>query len=591
MDQLRVILKRIGAQLSLLTLTQRLLIASLCILMVMVLFLVSQYAGSPKLVALIPTGTPDDQNKASEHLDRAGIPFQLQGGKVMVLVDRKYPALASLVKAQVLPNSKKLMLDGLQSQSSWLMPNKQLDQMYTTALTNELSAVIRNFPGIEDASVFVSNPERTGIGQAFRKPVAQVTLFPRQGAGLDQSTVNALADLVSGSFSGLEMRDVAIIDGTNKRSHRAVSQEDFFASSYIEQVAKVEQRVQEKIADHLRYIGDVIISVNAMVDGAHRKKIENRVLDKGSGTVSLPIEEITQSMTSTSSSKGGAEPGLASNVGMDVSRGGSGATGSNTSDETGTNKFENQFGRVTTEQLDPRGKPTKINVTISVPKDYVAQIVKQKKGAGGGGAGTTGGADAKASEPSDDEIKQAWESADGVKAAIEAAVGPLVETEGVAGAQAAAGTVRAFLIPVAMTASLGLPGHAGSGGSGGSILSSAGGLLGGSGGVGGAAGLVKTVAIGALALFSIALMFTMVRKAGKASALPTPEELVGIPPALQPNSDVVGEADETDTAMTGIEVDPERLKTSKMLDEVTQLVKSNPGSAATVFNRWLATDT
>ena len=82
----------------------------------------------------------------------------------------------------------------------------------------------------------------------------------------------------------------------------------------------------------------------------------------------------------------------------------------------------------------------------------------------------------------------------------------------------------------------------------------------------------------------------MARKATRAGALPTAEELVGIPPALEPNSDVVGEADETETAMPGIEVDPQRLKTGKMLEEVGQLVKSNPHAAASVFNRWLSGD-
>jgi flagellar biosynthesis/type III secretory pathway M-ring protein FliF/YscJ len=79
----------------------------------------------------------------------------------------------------------------------------------------------------------------------------------------------------------------------------------------------------------------------------------------------------------------------------------------------------------------------------------------------------------------------------------------------------------------------------------------------------------------------------MVRKAGRAPALPTAEELVGIPPALAPGSDLVGEADESDTAMSGIEVDDDELRTQKMLEQVSELVKSNPSSAATVFNRWM----
>jgi flagellar biosynthesis/type III secretory pathway M-ring protein FliF/YscJ len=103
-------------------------------------------------------------------------------------------------------------------------------------------------------------------------------------------------------------------------------------------------------------------------------------------------------------------------------------------------------------------------------------------------------------------------------------------------------------------------------------------------------GIVKTAVVGALAVVALFMMFMMVRKAGKAAPLPTAEELVGIPPALQGGSDVVGEADESETAMAGIEVDSDELKTQKMLEEVTELVKSNPSGAAQIMGRWLQTE-
>ena len=63
---------------------------------------------------------------------------------------------------------------------------------------------------------------------------------------------------------------------------------------------------------------------------------------------------------------------------------------------------------------------------------------------------------------------------------------------------------------------------------------------------------------------------------------------VEAPPAIEPDSDLVGEADEGETPMMGIEIDSDQLKRQKMLQEVSDLVKSNPQSAVGVFNRWLA---
>jgi flagellar biosynthesis/type III secretory pathway M-ring protein FliF/YscJ len=99
--------------------------------------------------------------------------------------------------------------------------------------------------------------------------------------------------------------------------------------------------------------------------------------------------------------------------------------------------------------------------------------------------------------------------------------------------------------------------------------------------------LIKTALLGVLAFVALGMMLMMVRKAGKSTKLPTAEELVGLPPALEPGTDVVGEAMEGDTAMQGIEIDDDALKTGKMLEEIGTLVKTNPQTAATVFSRWL----
>ena len=55
--------------------------------------------------------------------------------------------------------------------------------------------------------------------------------------------------------------------------------------------------------------------------------------------------------------------------------------------------------------------------------------------------------------------------------------------------------------------------------------------------------LFKQAVLGGLAVLAMGMMFMLVRKAGKPAVLPTAEELVGVPPALNPGSDVVGEAD------------------------------------------------
>lgn len=581
MDQLRRILDTIGKSLGKLGPSQKLLIGALVVIVLMSLFVVSQYAGSPKMVSVLTGGTSEDRQRVAGYLETQGITYKTEGDKVLVPVEKQYAVLAQLQRASALPADKKLSFASLMDSQDWMRSRSQLDQRFTIALSNELSQVIKNFPGITDASVFISVPPTTGLGAATRRPTAQVTVFTHQGSGLDQGSVDALADLVAGSVAGLSVGDVKIINGTTRRRYRANQAGDFAATTYLEQAAKVEERVQNKIVEHLSpFIPNVIVSVNAIVDASRKESRTDSVLPKGEGTQALVKSESTDTRTSTESA-GGAEPGVGANIGLDINRaGGAGSGGrSNTSDETSKTEYENLAGHKVETRVDAQGRPLKINVAVSVPKDYVAEILaaKASAGAGAGGGGGAGGTAPK--PPTDAEIDQAWEAE---RPKLEEMLRPLIETEvgqAAGGPTAAPGSLVVSLIPVTMASAT--P-------TGGGNTAGLGGILGGGSG-GGLLGnsLVKQVALGGLAAVSIGLMLLMVRKAGRSQPMPTAEELVGIPPALAPGSDLVGEAEESDTAMSGIEVDDEELRVSKMLEQVSDLVKSNPSSAATVFNRWM----
>ncbi|MCC6321596.1 MAG: hypothetical protein IT438_09210 [Phycisphaerales bacterium] len=574
MEQLRKVWQRIAEQLGRLTPSQKLLIGSLMVVLLMSLFLVSQYAGAPSMVPIAPGATPEDQQKIADALDARGVEFKTVNGNVVVPSERQYALLAQLQQASALPADKKLLFPNLFDGQSWMRSKSELDQRFILALGNELAAVARHFPGVSRASVNIDRPEARGIGRSASKPTATITVFTKPGSSLDPKTVSALADLVAGSVSGLDTGDVKIVDGTNGRSHRASATGDFYASSYLEHAAKVEERVQTKIVEHLApFIPNVIVSVNAIVDASRKESKTDSVLPKGEGTQAIVARESTTT-TSSNESAGAAEPGPGSNVGMDLNRTGGSGRSTNTSE---TQETENEIlpGRKTVMQIDPQGKPLKINVSVSVPKNYVTSILSQKSGAAPDPAGGEPAA------PSDADVEKAW---DAERARLEAMLRPLIDTEaagvsaGGASGGASAGSLVVSLIPVALATQA--TGATGAGAAG------FGGGLGGLSGVLGN-GLVKQIALGGLAAAALGLMLLMVRKAGKPVVLPTAEELVGVPPALEPHSDLVGEAEETDTAMQGIEIDDSELKTTKMLEQVGELVKSNPGTAANVFSKWL----
>lgn len=563
MDQLRRLLTGINRNLGKLTVTHKLLIASLLVVSLMTLFVVSQYAGSAKMVEVLPGASADAVSKAQAYLDSAGLPYKAKDGKLLVPAERQVYIMSALGEAGKLPADASLTFKNYIDKQNWMNPKSENDRIFNTALENTLALVIKNFKGIESATVLIDAPEPRGIGSTFRKPVASVIVFTKGGTTLSAGTVAAIASTVASAKAGLEANSVNISDGTSGRKYTVQDAEDFAASTYMEHAAKYEQYVQEKIVGHLAYIRGVSVAVNAQVDVRRTTSRNRTVKPKGAGSETLISKESTTNSNQTDPKGGGGEAGIGANVRMDIK----GASGGSTTSETGDTGFTTMFGTTEDQVIDPHGMPTKINATIGVPRDYVVKLWEQAQGSAGA-----------ATPPTDADLKPVF---DAERQRIEKDIAPLIETDARVGASAAeplkAGTVVVSMIPFAM---------GGAGGSGGSDAASGAGMLGGVGSMA-SSGLIKQVALGGLALVAMGMMLLMVRKTSKAVDIPTAEELVGLPPALVSGSDLVGEAEEGDTAMEGIEMDEGELNIKRMLDEVGDLVKDKPTDAASLFKRWV----
>jgi flagellar biosynthesis/type III secretory pathway M-ring protein FliF/YscJ len=537
----------------------------------MALFLVSQYAGRPKMVELLPGATAEAQSSAVSFLEGAGIETKTDGGRLMVPAEKYLAAVSALGEAGKLPEDASITFRNYIEKQHWMNPKSENDRIYNTALENTLAQCLRKFKGIESATVVIDAPEPAGIGSIVRKPTASVVVVTTGMKGLEQATVEAIAAMVASAKAGLDPRQVSITDGRRKYSVRA--EDDFAASTYLEHMAKCEEYVRGKIVEHLAYIPGVSVAVNAQVDVRRATSKMRSIKPKGAGSETLTAKESSTTSNQTQAAGGGGEPGLGSNVAMDLNSSGGGQGGTKVAEEMGEVENDTAFGADELQIVDPRGMATKINAAIGIPRNYIAALIEQTRPEG-----------APATAPTETEIKQAFEEE---KSRIEKDVAPLIETDAAGalrtGETVTAGTVVVSLIPVPVAAHG--PGAGGAGGEGGSSAGTLGGI-----GTLASSALMRVILLGGLAVLALAMMLMLVRKASKPAELPTAEELVGIPPALTANTDLVGEADEGDTAMTGIEIDDDSLRTKKMLEEVSELVKGKPAEAAALFNRWIATD-
>lgn len=582
MEQLRRMVATIQKYLGQMQTSQKLLIGSLGVIVLLSLLLVGLYSSQRTMVELLPGMALESQQSASAYLQSAGIPNEMQGGKVMVPKDKEGLARALLAENGKLPSDKTIMFSNLLERQSWINSRQQNDQIMTIALQNQLASDIQNFKGIRTASVLLDIPEASGIGRAVRKPTASATVTTRDGQSLPQATVNAIAGYIAGSRAGLDIDRVRVIDAAMGTQRRATGDGELISSSYLDHAAKVEQSTRDKIAESLAYIPGVSVMVTAQVDVTRVNSETLMHLPSGQGTVT-EIKKTTEDETKSAQAGSGSEPGFGANVSADINKGKSGPGNSSSTTKT-ESEFEILPGTKNESVSDPRGMPTMVAVSVSVPYGFVEALAAKAAAASsatGGAAPATGAAPTVSEADVNKEFDQL------IKPKIEAAIKPHVlamSTAAKGASQTEIDKLMAQSISVQMVP-MDLPQFG---------ASQQAGLFGaGGGGVGGlltlGGGLADKAVLGALVMVALGMMFMLVRKSGKKPHMPTAEELVGMPPELEAPSDVIGDALEGDSPLAGIEVGEEEVQSQKMLEQVADLVQANPEVAAKLLNRWIQT--
>lgn len=562
MGRLAQLVGQMRGSLGKLGVSQRLLLASLGVILAMVLVLVGVLAGRPAMVELMPAG--GNQSLVTS-LRAVGIDAEERSGRIVVPTGQQTAAMAHLGQSGQLPDDTTLLFSNILGSQSWQNSREQNRQVYRIALQNELGRIIAKYRGVRDARVFLDVPEPSGLGGVYRQPTAAVTVFSATGAAIDQGTVDAVGHQVAGAVAGLDAGNVRVIDGATGQQRRPRREGDMVATTAMELAARYEDQTRQKLSEMLAYIPGVIIAVTAQVDATKREVQEQRYFSPDDGGTTAMVTHETSTEERSGTTAAAAQPGPRSNATADISRSGagSGTSTQRVESETTTAPF---VGSRTERYVDPRGMTTGLAVSINVPEGYVAGLLRS-----GGGS------------PEPSEIDAKWQD---LSARIKSTVVPHVRTmtQQTLGTPATEAQVADFVQVLLVPGEGAWGGAAAVGGGGLASMVTPGGTLGGLG------GLIDKAVLGVLAVFALGLMLTLVRKASREVEIPSAEELVGVPPTLETPSDLIGEADESDLAMAGIEVGEEQVKSRRMLEEVARMVDTNPEAAARLVKQWIASE-
>lgn len=543
MDVLKAQLDRIKQQLAGLTASQRMLVGTLVAVMALTLLYWGRYAGSPEMVPVLNQSLSDDEiGRIDTALEAKGIPHSVVGGKVMVPADRKMEIVADLMYHQAMPRDTRSAFEDMSAKLNPFSPESEREAWYNQATQQTLSQLISRFPGVADARVIINAKNEHRIENSI-PPSATIFITTRDRSSAGKQLVIAAADGVAGAVSGLTPSRISVI--INGISHRVPDDNNSFGSDEIDDVKqRSESRLEQKIRDQFAYIPGLTVTV--AVDVENSTVVQHKHTYDAANTLVKPAEEESRTEENSSPSGPAADPGAGANTGASIMTAVVGGGNQTSSIDESKSKNIVLPSDLLVDTQTPAGKDTVQSAAVRVPRSYFAAIYKQRNPT--------------AKDPDDAALQPIVEAElanikDGVKKCIGLKSDDQLSVDWYPDASPVLAMATTTSTPVASVTTV--TGH------------------------------VKEISIGLLAVVSLFMMFSMVRKATPAPAVASPVEVKEPPPILGASEALVGEAGLGGATLDGVELDEDAIRNQQMLEQVTTMVKENPDGAASLVKRWL----
>jgi flagellar M-ring protein FliF len=294
-------------------------------------FFLYGFAGKPSYTTLASGLQPSDSGDVTQALESAGIGYRLGNGGTSVSVPENDVAAARVALAKHgLPRGSHVGFE-LFDKKSLGVTDFQQKVDYQRALEGEIARTVEQIDGVHGAQVQLVLPDDSLFADQGPKASAAVLLTT---AGLDASSVRAIAHLVASSVKGLDAAQVTITDSGGQL---------LWPTSDSGTTPSSASRLQ---AEQL-YAGQVAGQVNALLTSTlGANKAESRVhatlamdqttLEKVTyGKKGIPLQQQTDTETlggRGGSTAAGAGAGTTANT---ATYGGAGTTGTRRGPEAG----------------------------------------------------------------------------------------------------------------------------------------------------------------------------------------------------------------------------------------------------------------
>ncbi|WP_081843858.1 lateral flagellar M-ring protein FliFL [Aeromonas taiwanensis] len=197
-----------------------------------------------------------DTANIMEMLEKEQVPFRLEKSSGQILVPESQLAHVRMaLAARGVRAAMPAGLEGLDSVTGLGTSEFMEGARYRHALEGELARTIISLDAVRSARVHLAIPKRTlFVGRDEEKPSASVMLDLQPGQSMEPGQVEAIANLVAGSISGMKPGAVTVVDQSGQLLSAELGDKAGFGKQSVQQmeyVRKLEQYIRQRANDML----------------------------------------------------------------------------------------------------------------------------------------------------------------------------------------------------------------------------------------------------------------------------------------------------------------------------------------------------
>lgn len=372
MDALKAQIRYIFDQLRTLSVSGRIAIGLLLVLMLAGMFQLMNWAGRPEWRPLLDQPFTSTQiQRVQSELAVAGAATRVEGDRILIRGDdadrQRY--MAVLAQRGALPRDTSLGYEAIIKGSNVFISNQEARWRQSRGLEAELAGVLRKFQGVSDANVLIQVPEKRPLGSRAKSAAsASVNVTLEEGDVLDQKRIDAIANLVAGAVEGLSPTDVNITDGT--QIYRARDPRKGIAGDLLEKQRLEEDHYTKMIYNQFAYVPGLVAHVRVKLRDVD-EVTDDKVLGKPD-----PIREMEDSEESSSASASAA-PGVLANQNRSINES---SPGNTTTRTKSTIEYSENVNTRVTRTNKPAGFLDTLSASINVPHTWLEGVYRRQKG-------------------------------------------------------------------------------------------------------------------------------------------------------------------------------------------------------------------